>query len=103
MVADLKDCDATLKAKISSDNGFCGLLVDASDMANPFRTCLANSQINAAAFTDNCIFDICALQDDDSAKNEAACGTLAALAMQCKNLGILVDWREASECRESFY
>ncbi|ELT91584.1 hypothetical protein CAPTEDRAFT_122944, partial [Capitella teleta] len=98
VVNDITDCDIELKTKLSNDNHLCGLTFNAD--SNPFKTCLAHPQMNAQAFADNCIFDLCALQSDGKAMREAACGTLSALAVQCKHLGLIIDWRDIADCRK---
>ncbi|ELU12006.1 hypothetical protein CAPTEDRAFT_205497 [Capitella teleta] len=99
-VPDLKECDEAMEQKISSDNGLCGLIFNPTQPNNPFANCLASPLLNGDAFAENCLFDVCALQDDVDAAKQAACGSLEALTAQCKSLGIIIDWREAAQCRE---
>ncbi|ELU12005.1 hypothetical protein CAPTEDRAFT_225255 [Capitella teleta] len=97
-VPDLKECDEAMEQKISSDNGLCGLIFNPTQPNNPFANCLASPLLNGDAFAENCLFDVCALQDEVDAAKQAACGSLEALTAQCKSLGIIIDWREAAQC-----
>ncbi|ELU13584.1 hypothetical protein CAPTEDRAFT_37705, partial [Capitella teleta] len=92
------ECEPDLKDAMSNDNGLCGLAVNRFETTNPFRTCLKHENINAEAFAENCLYDVCALQGDEDDVKEAACENLAALAMQCRSLGLVVNWRAAADC-----
>ena len=81
-------------------NDLCGLVLDPDQPANPFSTCFTRPGIEVPIFGENCFFDVCANANDGDAMKEAACGTLAALAAECANAGVLVDWRGAANCRE---
>ncbi|ELT87035.1 hypothetical protein CAPTEDRAFT_113759, partial [Capitella teleta] len=96
VVDDIADCDTELKTELSKDNHLCGLSLITN--TNPFKTCLAHPQMNAQAFADNCIFDVCVWRGNEKVMKEAACGTLSALALQCKNLGLTIDWRDMADC-----
>ena len=99
-IPDIKDCDEDLEERITTDNALCGLIFHPHEPGNPFMNCLANPLLNRPAFAENCLFDVCVLQDDSNDMKQAACGNLEALAAQCRTLGIVVDWRMAADCRQ---
>ena len=92
-------CNETMAEMISTDPGLCGLIFHPDSSGNPFSFCLNNAGLNGEAFAENCLFDVCALQDDPEDMKQAACGSLEALASQCKSLNIIADWRGAADCR----
>lgn len=89
-----------MEEMISTDPGFCGLIFDPNLPNNPFKYCLNSPELDGEAFAENCLFDVCALQGDPDAMKQAACGSLEALATQCKRHSTLGDWRAVADCRK---
>ena len=84
-----------------ADDGLCGLInIDRTDAGNPFRNCYKDPRMNVEAFTENCLYDLCALKASEDDVKFAACGTLTGLSAQCRSLGYIVEWRTASDCRK---
>jgi hypothetical protein len=98
-VPDMPECDADLADVIRNDDGLCGLIFHPDSAGNPFTTCLNHPNIDPDTFAENCLLDVCAVQDDPSDMKQAACGSLEALAARCRGEEVVVDWRDAAECR----
>ena len=77
--------------------GYCGLI---TDVGNVFRQCIAKIPNMAAGHMENCVFDVCANQDNPDAAKEAACGSLEVFAIECLNAGFDVNWRDTAGCRK---
>ena len=80
-----------------ASNNYCGLLDDAGGV---FRDFIAKLADMAAAYRENCQFDVCANMDDALRAKRAACGSLEAFSALAFGRGLgLVDWRSAADCR----
>ena len=80
-----------------ASNDYCGLLDDTDGV---FRDFIAKLAAMAAAYRENCQFDVCANMDDALRSKRAACGSLEAFAALAFGRGLgLVDWRSAADCR----
>ena len=79
-----------------ASNDYCGLLDDTDGV---FRDFIAKLADMAAAYRENCQFDVCANMDDALRSKRAACGSLGAFAALAFGRGLgLVDWRSAADC-----
>ena len=79
---------------------FCGFLVLDSPQ-NPFFRCIATlSPKVTKAISDDCIYDFCANDPDKEDQKQAACEALAHFAAKCEDIGIIVNWRDITNCGE---
>ena len=77
---------------------FCGLI---NSTTGPFTTCTADPEVSADRHKSNCIYDVCANQNDPELAQEASCNSLSALATECANFGHTgILWREEANCRK---
>ena len=80
-----------------ASNDYCGLLDDTDGV---FRDFIAKLADMAAAYRENCQFDVCANMDDALRAKRAACGSLEAFSAMAFGRGLgQVDWRSAADCR----
>ena len=81
-----------------ASNDYCGLLDDTDGVFHDFIAKLADM---AAAYRENCQFDVCANMDDALRAKRAACGSLEAFSALAFGRGLgQVDWRSAADCRK---
>ena len=97
MVNNTAECSPDLE-ELLADNEYCGLLIHPDQPDNPFSSCFLRPGIDVPNWEENCRYDVCANQEDPDVIKQAACGTLAALAAECLNAGVPVDWREVADC-----
>ncbi|ELU15751.1 hypothetical protein CAPTEDRAFT_201172 [Capitella teleta] len=76
--------------------GFCGLISNPGK--SPFNECFKILTVRRQNFGAMCEFDVCAFHHNLTAMKGAACAMLSSLAGKCRDLGIVVDWREAADC-----
>ena len=80
----------------------CGLFTDSH--GNPFGECfialagMNGDEVETIALS--CYYDVCAMQDDVEQRKIASCGALNKFSEFCQLYGIIVDWREAANCRK---
>ena len=74
----------------------CSHVIDT--VTSVFSGCFSKANIDPEPFQNACWYDVCYSRDDDAAMRDAACGTYASLAEECASKGVIVDWRQDTNC-----
>ena len=96
LIDNSPDCADEVKQLISTNN-YCGALVNTT---GPFKSCLADPEVDSELSYTQCELDLCAVYDDFTVMKNISCGYLTTFAKVCKlNDNIILQWRDALDCR----
>lgn len=84
---------------ISEAQSACDLL---NNNNGAFKTCIKSDTVNNTQFFVECVHDYCSASRKKKDVKPVVCNSLAALAAECSNNFITVNWRTADRCRKIF-
>lgn len=86
---------------LAAGDDYCGYLVSKEDTPGPFQECLTSSGINADEQYQMCVQDVALHYEGGSnTVRQSVCDNMAALAAQCAEKDVAVDWRKSDFCRK---